>query len=84
MLDDGCRSWSLLTQGSARVADVLRPHLGDVGARERGTRIAQALIDGYGDPESVANAFLPHLPTSVRRSAACRVAAAWLQVSEGW
>ena len=78
---DDCLSTLLLHAASVRVADVLKPHLGELEALRHADRIAQALVDGCGDPETVARGVLARLSDTKRHLLACRVAAVWLEVS---
>ena len=75
-----CVTWALLQRGSARIAGVLTPHVGETAARFHAERITQALLDGHGDAMSIASSFLP-LPPRARREAAVRVATVWTELA---
>jgi hypothetical protein len=77
-MGDGCTFSQMLNQGTRELAQVLTPFLGRVMARERSETMARALLDGRGDPLSVATELLPELPAERRRRAAGRVALTWL------
>jgi len=73
-------TWVLLERGSARIARVLTPHVGETAARFHAERITRALLDGLGDAATVASTILP-LPPHIRRQAAARVATVWRELA---
>lgn len=75
-----CVTQLLLTRGSARIAGVLTPHVGETAARFHAERITRALLDGLGDAATVASTILP-LPPKIRREAAAQVAIAWMSLN---
>jgi len=80
-MGDVCLSWALFAEGRARVLGVLRPMLGEMAARERATAIVQALLDGCGDPATIAKTRLQGLDAELRQRAAARVAGLWIELS---
>jgi len=80
-MSEGCRFTSMLNRGTRRLGVVLMPYLGRARARQRGATITQMLLDGRGDPLSVANTMLPELREATRRRAAAHVARAWLTLT---
>ena len=71
---------ALLEWGSARIAGVLTPTVGEAAARFHAERIASALLSGEGDAITVASAILP-LPPEQRHQAAAQVATVWSELS---
>ncbi len=80
-MSDACHFTTMLNRGSRRLGVVLMPYLGRARAHHRGSVIAQTLLEGRGDPLSVATSLLPELPGTTRRRAAAHVARAWLSLS---
>jgi hypothetical protein len=70
-----------MQRGCKRLTDILRPQLGESVARQCASRITQALVYGCGDPVNTAWQRLTQLGPEARRSAATRVASAWLEVN---
>jgi len=83
-MDDRCLSWTILRILRTRLLAVLRPRLGEVAANERATVIAQALVDGCGDPETIVSCRLAGLPGDQRRRVSAEVAGVWFQVMQPW
>lgn len=77
-MGDGCQFTYMLSRGSRRLSVVLLPYLGRAQAHQRGATITQMLLDGRGDPLSVATSMLPELGEPTRRRAAAHVARAWM------
>ncbi len=75
-----CVTWALLERGSARIAGVLTPVVGETAARFHAERITRALLDGHGDAVTVTSTMLP-LPPRIRREAAARIATVWTELS---
>ncbi len=78
---DECISQVLFMRGRARLALELRGVLDDGAAQELATRIVQALMDGRGDPMSVALSMLPGLDVATRRIVAARLAMAYYELN---
>ncbi|RLB48084.1 MAG: hypothetical protein DRJ42_24010 [Deltaproteobacteria bacterium] len=76
-MGDTCQFTYMLNRGSRRLGVVLSPYLGRARARQRGATITQMLLDGRGDPLSIATTMLPELGEPTRIRAAAHVARAW-------
>ena len=79
MLDD-CITSVLRERRSARLAQLLTPHIGAAAANFHAQRITDALLTGGGDVVAVTSKMLP-LPPDIRRRAAVQVANAWHAMS---
>ncbi len=70
---DACISTTLMTRGCARFAQLLSPFVGAVPGQALAIDLAQALIDGRGDPMSAALSVLQVFPLEARRIVAARL-----------
>jgi len=74
---DDCLSITLMQITNMHVTTLLRPYLGDVGASRLADQIAQSLVDGRADPQSLAHSLPPGVPAEARRRITATLGALW-------